>query len=118
MADETYTGIDPQGVTYTVERDGVVVTTTYSTGLADTVRCDNVPEARAEFAEMTCDFAGPAAPRPDDLIDVYDIGRKVRVLSVEAKTGANGDHWLITDDTHDLVAVAPGDFRIIARPVA
>jgi hypothetical protein len=106
---------------YTVERTGVVVTTTVDGGPPRMTRLDNVPEARAEFAEATCEPNGPGAPQADDrIVIIYGPGQDVVFAVTESIVRANPGGWTEFEvhGWREPLVLALGQYRIVSRPVA
>lgn len=125
-ADESYTYPgDPydyfRKAPYTVERTGVIVTTTCAGSTPQEVRLDNVPAARAEFAEATCEPNGPGAPLPGDrIVIIYGPGQDNEfTVTASSKTWSpNGWTEFEVHGRREPLILTLGQYRIVSRPVA
>jgi hypothetical protein len=108
-------------VPYRVERTGVVVTTTCGAEPPQVTRLDNVPEARAEFAEATCEPNGPGAPQTDDrVVIVWGPGQDDEFTVTESTSRANPGGWTEFEvhGWRQPLVLTLGQYRIVSRPVA
>lgn len=108
---------EPGKPPYWVARAGRTVTSRIGDDHPTNVTCDSIAEARAEFAEATCDPDGPGAPRIGDTIDAYDYGRPFTVTSVDVRQGQGGwPVFLLGGDHGGAVEVSFATYRILSRP--
>jgi hypothetical protein len=123
-ADEFYAW--PGGCTfrrhpYWVARTGRTVTFEAHDAPAEARTHHSIEEARAAFAEATCEPDGPAAPRPGDLIrivwgDAQD--EKLTIESVVTQTVDEHHRFGVTGarSGRPLVLIY-GQYEILARPI-
>lgn len=100
---------------YWVARHGLTVTSQVECRDITVEVCDSIEEARAEFAEETCD-PGPGGPQVGDTVYIYDTNLRFVVTDVEARSGQGGYPWCRLNAGTDDVHVVFGRYRIASRP--
>jgi hypothetical protein len=113
---------------YRVARRGTTVTSQVENEEVETIECDGVEEARAEFAEQTLDPDGPAAAQPGDLIRIVwsDLrsdaatGEQFVVNSVSRREHDGWDYFYVSADTRPgrPLKLLFGQYTILARPAS
>lgn len=114
---------------YWIARHGRTVTSLVAGEEMETVECDGVEQARAEFAEQTLDPDGPAAPRPRDLIRIVwgnrrsDGAAEGETFTVHSVTRHERDGWDYFSVSGDTRAGQPlelvfSQYKILERPAA
>lgn len=103
---------------YWVARHGVVVTARVAGGDSEAVERADLAQARAEWADQTCDL-GPGAPQSGDLIDVHWGERAGERILVTASSRLDTDpdaHVVVTDGGGTPLRLLLGQYTIMRRP--
>lgn len=103
-----------RGLPYAAHRFGLTVVETFGSEPVRYATAPDIATARGWFAESTCDPEGVGAPRPGDLIDLYEPGSPLAVETVEPHLA--GGFSITLAGRRKSVRVVAGTFAIVARP--
>lgn len=107
---------------YWVARHGRTVTSQVEDGEARRFECATVDDARALFAEETCEPNGPGAPMPFDVIRIVygpSVDERFTVESVVTVTHDGYPAFGVTGNRSGRpLRLVLGQYEILSRPAA
>ncbi len=119
-ADEFYTFAgdpDTNKPPYWVARHGCTVTMQIRDDAPTVDTFNDVPTARAEFAEATCDPDDAGAPQVGDTVDAFDWPGQFTVTAVDRRTGQGGwPVFYIGGHRSGTVEASYATYWILSRP--